>query len=93
MYFSGGEGVRYEQLPGEWFDYNNAFPTVTGFYSSSPPGLMETPTTEPSSLNMDTTKMAEGYTSNACILCVYEIYLLIQSYISCVYYTCIHVCT
>ena len=60
---SGSTGLRYEELPGEWFDYNNAFPTVTSFYSvpAAHHTLTETATNgEPSSPDMDTTKMAEG---------------------------------
>ena len=55
--------MRFEELPGNWFDYNNAFPTVTGFYSS-PPVSHPTPTEatagELLSSDMDTTNMAEG---------------------------------
>ena len=64
---SGSGGLRYEELPGEWFDYNKAFPTVTGFYgssSSSPsPGSATSEATDgdtSSPSSMDTTKMAEG---------------------------------
>jgi hypothetical protein len=65
---SGSDGLRYEELPGEWFDYNKAFPTVTDFYGSlstnpSPDGptpseAADGDTSSPSS--MDTTNMAEG---------------------------------
>lgn len=67
---SGGDGLRYEELPGEWFDYNKAFPTVTDFYgssTSSSSSSSSTPTetvtdgeTSPSACSMDTTKVAEG---------------------------------
>ena len=65
---SGNKGLRYEELPGEWFDYNKAFPTVTDFYGSSSANLSPSPTPTPSETvdgdtspsSMDTTKMAEG---------------------------------
>lgn len=59
MYSSGIEGLRYEELPREWFDYNNAFPTVTGFYGTSPSMTrMEAEGGCPHDL--DTSKMAGG---------------------------------
>ena len=70
---SGSNGLRYEELPGEWFDYNKAFPTVTDFYGSSSanpsPTPSETADGETSPSSMDTTKMAEGTLKmyNACV--------------------------
>ena len=58
--FSGIEGLRYEQLPDEWFEYNNAFPTVTDFYGSSTSSASLTKTSAEPSFDLDTGKMAEG---------------------------------
>lgn len=56
MYFwnlhtSGTQGLRFEKLPEEWFDYNMAFPTVTNFYSVP---------RDKTSENYDAARMAEG---------------------------------
>ena len=73
---SGSNGLRYEELPGEWFDYNKAFPTVTDFYGSSSANPFPTPSetadgeTSPSS--MDTTKMAEGTHVQCTCKCLYK---------------------
>ena len=48
---SGTQGLRFEKLPEEWFDYNMAFPTVTNFYSAPQ---------DKTSKNYDAARMAEG---------------------------------
>ena len=48
---SGTQGLRFEKLPEEWFDYNMAFPTVTNFYSAPQDKTSE---------NYDAARMAEG---------------------------------
>ena len=73
MYSSGVEGLRYEELPGEWFDYNNAFPTVTGFYGTS----LSTAHTEAEgecSLDLDTSKMAGGKLFNVDYMYIANLY-------------------
>ena len=60
LLFSGIEGLRFEELPDAWFDYNNAFPTVTGFYGSASTKSTTQSQTGVSSAELDSTKMAEG---------------------------------
>ena len=58
------EGLRFEELPDEWFDYNIAFPTVTGFYGSA----STESTGDTSSSELDSTRMAEGTILYVCVV-------------------------
>ena len=51
LLLSGTQGLRFERLPEEWFDYNMAFPTVTNFYSAPQDKTSE---------DYDAARMAEG---------------------------------
>ena len=90
MYFwnlhtSGTQGLRFEKLPEEWFDYNMAFPTVTNFYSAPQDKTSE---------NYDAARMAEGiWVKKNRLICLGGVfYFCVQLWCHCISVISLYIC-